>query len=232
MTAKSLSEIVREYVSTRPCILEALKMRIANYSALARLIAEYCIKENLEVKVSTPAIKMALKRFVEKLSAEYSSLESKILKILASSSLYLINDITVFTVEGQLTHSFSDKIAALKPRFLQLTQSLGYVTVMIDQETFEKLKKFLGKTLLNAHTVEVLRDQTAILIKSPREIIETPGVIAHMLSALAHHGVNITQFISCHTDTILIINRREALKAYTVLEKLILSARRLVKTSA
>ncbi|RLE99359.1 MAG: hypothetical protein DRJ63_05670 [Thermoprotei archaeon] len=49
---------------------------------------------------------------------------------------------------------------------------------------------------------------------------------------LAHHGVNITQFISCHTDTILIINRREALKAYTVLEKLILSARRLVKTSA
>jgi len=38
--------------------------------------------------------------------------------------------------------------------------------------------------------------------------------------------VNITQVISCHKDTIFVLNRRDAPKAYQILEDMILKMRK------
>ncbi|WP_234394346.1 ACT domain-containing protein [Thermococcus piezophilus] len=70
-------------------------------------------------------------------------------------------------------------------------------------------------------TVSILRDQTALTIISPGRIIETPGVVAFMTSALSSNGINITQVISCYKDTIFVIDRKDTPKAYQILEELI-----------
>jgi len=213
---------VREYVSSRPYLLEALSRKIVNYSALARLI----VSELNLGKENIPAVKMALRRFTEKLK-EKSFTEDRVREIIASSSLQLINDIVVCTICGVQGSSVLTKEVFLKKTgFLQVTQSSRHMTIMMDKYLYNSIRSLIEKTLAKIGDVEVLENQTAILITSPREIIKTPGVIAYILSALASQGINITQFISCHTDTILIVDRREALKAYTVLEKLILNARR------
>jgi len=216
---------VREYVSSRPYLLEALSKKIVNYSALARLI----VSELNLGKENIPAVKMALRRFAEKLE-EKSFTEDRVREIIASSSLQLINDIVVCTICGVQGSSVLTKEVFLKKTgFLQVTQSSRHMTIMMDKDLYNSIRSLIEKTLAKIGDVEVLENQTAILITSPREIIKTPGVIAYILSALASQGINITQFISCHTDTILIVDRREALKAYTVLEKLILNARRFVQ---
>jgi len=222
---ENISNIVREYVSSRPYLLEALSRKIVNYSALARLI----VSELNLGKENIPAVKMALRRFAEKLE-EKSFAEDRVREIIASSSLQLINDIVVCTICGVQGSSVLTKEVFLKKTgFLQVTQSSRHMTIMMDKYLYNSIRSLIEKTLAKIGDVEVLENQTAILITSPREIIKTPGVIAYILSALASQGINITQFISCHTDTILIVDRREALKAYTVLEKLILNARRFVQ---
>ena len=222
MGRENISNIVREYVSSRPYLLEALSRKIVNYSALARLI----VSELNLGKENIPAVKMALRRFTEKLK-EKSFTEDRVREIIASSSLQLINDIVVCTICGVQGSSVLTKEVFLKKTgFLQVTQSSRHMTIMMDKYLYNSIRSLIEKTLAKIGDVEVLENQTAILITSPREIIKTPGVIAYILSALASQGINITQFISCHTDTILIVDRREALKAYTVLEKLILNARR------
>ncbi len=225
MGRENISNIVREYVSSRPYLLEALSKKIVNYSALARLI----VSELNLGKENIPAVKMALRRFAEKLE-EKSFTEDRVREIIASSSLQLINDIVVCTICGVQGSSVLTKEVFLKKTgFLQVTQSSRHMTIMMDKDLYNSIRSLIEKTLAKIGDVEVLENQTAILITSPREIIKTPGVIAYILSALASQGINITQFISCHTDTILIVDRREALKAYTVLEKLILNARRFVQ---
>lgn len=225
MGRENISNIVREYVSSRPYLLEALSRKIVNYSALARLI----VSELNLGKENIPAVKMALRRFAEKLE-EKSFTEDRVREIIASSSLQLINDIVVCTICGVQGSSVLTKEVFLKKTgFLQVTQSSRHMTIMMDKYLYNSIRSLIEKTLAKIGDVEVLENQTAILITSPREIIKTPGVIAYILSALASQGINITQFISCHTDTILIVDRREALKAYTVLEKLILNARRFVQ---
>lgn len=226
MGRENISNIVREYVSSRPYLLEALSRKIVNYSALARLI----VSELNLGKENIPAVKMALRRFAEKLE-EKSFTEDRVREIIASSSLQLINDIVVCTICGVQGSSVLTKEVFLKKTgFLQVTQSSRHMTIMMDKDLYNSIRSLIEKTLAKIGDVEVLENQTAILITSPREIIKTPGVIAYILSALASQGINITQFISCHTDTILIVDRREALKAYTVLEKLILNARRFVQS--
>jgi len=221
MARESISSIVRDYVSSHPYLLEALLKKVVNYSALSRLIVS---ELNLS-KENIPAVKMALRRFAEKLE-EKSFLENRVREIIASSSLQLINDIVVCTICGlQISSILSKEVLSRKTGFLQITQSPRHVTIMMDRELYDSVQGLIKKTLSKLGEVEVFENQTAILITSPREIVETPGVIAYILSALASHEINVTQFISCHTDTILIVDRREALKAYTILERLILNAR-------
>jgi len=74
-----------------------------------------------------------------------------------------------------------------------------------------------------------IEDQSAIVIISPKQIIDVPGVIAYITDLLSSNGVNITQIISCYTDTLLIVDREDALKAYQILENKILSLRKMFK---
>lgn len=217
----SIGHIVREYVAVRPCLQEALKQGILNYSAVARKISNE-LREEKNIIVNIPAAKMALLRLADKLQLTTRGLEEKILHILAESSLQIINDVTVVTAGDEIDIPKVYELAREnRARFIQSTRSLHTVTLMIDQGLLKKIRESFTFT-----PIKIMRDQTAIIITSPLEIVETPGVVAYIMSSLAYNGINVTQFISCHTDTILIIDRKDALRAYSILEKLILKARK------
>jgi hypothetical protein len=58
-----------------------------------------------------------------------------------------------------------------------------------------------------------------ISVTSPRTIEETPGIIAYLSSALAANGINIVETVSCYTDTIFILEEKDILKGFEVLNK-------------
>ena len=73
--------------------------------------------------------------------------------------------------------------------------------------------------------IDITDGQSAIILISPEENIRTPGFIYLLTSVLSYNGINITQIISCHKDTVFVFERKDAIRAYDVLENFILGFR-------
>ena len=78
--------------------------------------------------------------------------------------------------------------------------------------------------------LEIISKQSVITLVSPRDIVKTPGVVAFITGYLSNRGVNITQVISSYVDTLIVLDSRNAARAYSMLHNLIESAK--VSTSS
>jgi len=218
----SVAKIVKEIILSRPAIKECLILDVINYSALARVILKELEKEN--IKTSTGAVKMALIRIGEDLKKERALFEKKIKNVVAKTVIELQSDLTVITAERRAVLNNLEQLFKVmeNARFFQLTQGVETFTLVLSSEEKEKVLEIIQPKAI----VDLIEEQTAIVLISPEEIIETPGIIAIMTSTLSSSGVNITQVISCHKDTIFVLNRRDAPKAYQILEDMILKMRK------
>ena len=218
----SIAKIVKEIILSRPAIKECLILDVINYSALARVILKELEKEN--IKTSTGAVKMALIRIGEDLKKERAFFEKKIKNVVAKTVIELQSDLTVITTERRAVLNNLEQFFKVmeNARFFQLTQGVETFTLVLSSEEKEKVLEIIQPKAI----VDLIEEQTAIVLISPEEIIETPGIIAIMTSTLSSSGVNITQIISCHKDTIFVLNRRDAPKAYQILEDMILKMRK------
>ena len=218
----SIAKIVKEIILSRPAIKECLILDVINYSALARVILKELEKEN--IKTSTGAVKMALIRIGEDLKKERALFEKKIKNVVAKTVIELQSDLTVITAERRAVLNNLEQLFKVmeNARFFQLTQGVETFTLVLSSEEKEKVLEIIQPKAI----VDLIEEQTAIVLISPEEIIETPGIIAIMTSTLSSSGVNITQVISCHKDTIFVLNRRDAPKAYQILEDMILKMRK------
>ena len=221
----SIAKIVKEIILSRPAIKECLILDVINYSALARVILKELEKEN--IKTSTGAVKMALIRIGEDLKKERALFEKKIKNVVAKTVIELQSDLIVITAERRAVLNNLEQLFKVmeNARFFQLTQGVETFTLVLSSEEKEKVLKIIQPKAI----VDLIEEQTAIVLISPEEIIETPGIIAIMTSTLSSSGVNITQIISCHKDTIFVLNRRDAPKAYQILEDMILKMRKTSK---
>ncbi|MEM1511894.1 MAG: ACT domain-containing protein [Candidatus Jordarchaeales archaeon] len=205
--------------------MDCLKQGVVNFSALAESIKDQVAALCGRKSVNVDSIKMALMRYAEELRRKRQTVEQQISKILERSILELKNDVAVLTISYSSFPIYIDKIVKLveSSRFLQVTQGTSAFTVVTDLKTKSKIIELLDKKSI----IEILEDQSAIIIISPPQIIEVPGVISYITDLLAGNNVNITQIISCYTDTILIVKRSESLRAYKILEDRILLLRKL-----
>ena len=189
----SISELVWLYVKQRPFLKEVIRAGIINHSSLARKIAAEIGTENED------AIKMALIRNSRKMEKMQDDLEARILRILKKSSMVIKNKVVVAITKRE--------IGGLNA--LSQARSGRHVTYILEQKDFEKIpRKIIWKSEENLNM---------ITIESPEDLEEVPGVISHILSALASEGINIVEFISCYTDTILVVRQADTTRAYGIL---------------
>ncbi len=215
-SAPSIAEVVRRIITSRPILLDFICMDVVNYSALARKIREE-VSSLLGKNVSVDAIKMALIRFAEKACPNREEMISKVKRVIERSSIELKSDIAVVTIRKEAVLINIDGIARLaaRARFFQMAQGLRSFTIALSKEDLPDLIALVGK-----ESVEDLQlNQVALLIVSPTEIISTPGVIAYITNLMAFNGINITHIVSCYRDTIIVVKREDALRAYEVIER-------------
>lgn len=221
MVKISVASIVRSLVLSKPFIRGCLAEGIVNYSALARMLAEELRVRG--VQASHGSIKMALVRLREELAENEKVLRSKLKHVIGSTVLQLQSDLVVVTVRK---HAIIAKLPTIvkhmeMARFFQILQGVNTFTFIVSRESLGDLLRNIGKEDL----VEILEDQSAIILVSPKEIVETPGVVALIASILYENDINITQIVSCYNDTIVLVNSSKAWEAYRVLETLIKSMR-------
>ncbi len=216
-----MASIVRGLVFTKPFIRGCLAEGVVNYSALSRLLAEELRARGIHASLG--AIKMALIRLREEVVENEKELRVKLKRVLGSTVLQLQSDLVVVTVRK---HPVIAKLPAIvrsmeMARFFQILQGVNTFTFIVSRENLEELLRNIGRE----DVVEILGDQAAVILVSPRDIVETPGVVALIASTLYENDVNITQIVSCYSDTIVLVNASKAWEAYRVLETLIKSMR-------
>jgi len=126
--------------------------------------------------------------------------EEKVLSLLKESTITLHDGNSVVVTTKPLENEAKIKVN-LGGKFVYLTD-----------------KKSLGKIdgILQKH-----ENCVVIVIHSPVELEVTPGVVAFLTSLLAEQNINIIEFISCWTDTIIVVDKKDSLKTYEVLSNVI-----------
>ncbi|MCW4050166.1 MAG: hypothetical protein NWE89_10585 [Candidatus Bathyarchaeota archaeon] len=189
---KSVAQQVREAIQMRPSLLDALNMKIVNYSALARMLQDE-LGEG-----STEAVKAAIIRVADEISNDRGLREEAVQSILKESKVRLQDKIAVVisSIRLEIEHIVQ----------AQLTDQYVYI---VDQTT---LKDQLPEQ------VKVEMNLVALILLSPPIVENTPGFVAFITQLLASRNLNIVEFISCSTNTIIILDSKDALKAFSLLQ--------------
>jgi len=190
--AKSIAQMVRDEIQMRPSILDALNMNIVNYSALARLLKDEIGEGSIE------AVKAAIIRIAEEISSDRNLRERAVQSILKESKVRLQDKIGVVISPKRL--DITNIISA------NLTDQHIYI---VDQTT---MKKPLPKE------VKVNKNLVALILLSPLRVETTPGFVSFITQQLASRNLNIVEFISCSTNTIIILDSQDALIAFSLLQ--------------
>jgi hypothetical protein len=195
---ESTSELVWLYIKQRPFLKEVLRQGVVNYSALARRISA----DAFGSKKRQNAVKMALIRLGGRMDEVESDLEARILSVLKRSSMVMKTKVAVVISKRELE--------GIHP--LSNVKSGRHITYIIEQKELEKIHpKALWKREENLNL---------IIIESPEDVEEVPGVISYILGSLASEGINIVEFISCYTDTLLVVRQADTERAYRILSSI------------
>ena len=189
---KSIAQLVRETIQMRPSLLDALNMKIVNYSALARTLQEELGEGSIE------AVKAAVIRVSDEIASDRKLREKAVQSILKESKVRLQDKIAV--VISPLKLDISHIVTA------HLTDQYVYV---VDQTTMK------GEL---EDPVKVQSNLVALILLSPPRVETTPGFVAFITQLLASKNINIVEFISCSTNTIIILDGQDALKAFSLLQ--------------
>jgi hypothetical protein len=165
-----------------------------NLSELARQI-----QKELETKDSS-AIKAALRRYSEELQRHKQKREEKVLLLLKRSSIAVYDRKSVMITAKELNSKTGMKVDLLDK----------FVYLLDRNDLPERINALMKHD-----------NCTMIVVHSPEELEATPGVVAFIATLLAEQSVNIVEFISCWTETIIVIEKKDSLKVYETLSNLV-----------
>jgi aspartokinase len=190
----TIAQDVRSYLRNKPYLLEALEKGIVNLSELSRQIQK-------ELKTSnTSAVKAALIRFAEEAQKHKQKREEKVLQVLKRSGMAVYDRKSVMITTKDINAKNAMKVDLLDKHVYLLDRSdlPQRITALVKHE-----------------------DCTMIVVHSPEELENTPGVVAFLATLLAEQNVNIIEFISCWTETIMVVEKKDSLKAYEILSNMV-----------
>ncbi|HTD81558.1 MAG TPA: ACT domain-containing protein, partial [Thermoplasmata archaeon] len=161
------------------------------------------------------AVLAACRRYpVEKLRG-YS--EDAIRRMLKKSQVQTRTKVAAITVvEGvDVLQRLGDVVEELldENKVCRLLQVSRGTVIIVDDTSVSRVTKKLRPE----HIISVARGLVEIAVTSPETIEKTPGLLAFLSGALASRGINIVEEMSCYTDTIFILDRKDMTRAMEVL---------------
>ena len=190
----TIAQDVRNHLRNKPYLLEALEKGIVNLSELSRQIQK-------EIKTSdTSAIKAALRRYSEELQKHKQKREEKVLHLLKHSSIAVYDRKSVIITAKQISNKTGMEV-----------DLIGKFVYLLDRSDLPERINALVKH----------ENCTMIVVHSPEELEATPGVVAFLATLLAEQNVNIIEFISCWTETIIVVEKKDSLKTYETLTNMV-----------
>lgn len=191
------ANLVRLYLKRRPQLLSVVTNSLCNYSALARRLQKEIFPSR---KSEFTAIKAALLRLAKEEQANEKSWEKDVEKVLRRSSVELRSDVSVVSSKG-----------GIGVPVIATSNSKAGVMSVVDSSYSKQLKK---------KGMKVIDELSLVILSSPPELQDTPGCVSAILDAIAVEGINVLEFISCHTDTLMVVRNSDAVRIYEILADL------------
>jgi len=188
------ANLVRLYLKRRPQLLSVVTNGLCNYSALARRLQKEIFPGR---KSEFTAIKAALLRLAREEQAKEKSWEKEVEKVLKNSSVEVRSNVSVVSSKG-----------GIGVPVIATSNSKSGVMSVIDSSYSKQLRK------KGLRTIDEL---SLIILCSPPELQDTPGCVSTILDAIAAEGINVLEFISCHTDTLMVVRNSDAVRIYEIL---------------
>ncbi|MEK6892308.1 MAG: hypothetical protein AABX25_03925 [Nanoarchaeota archaeon] len=208
---QSVTKLAEEYISNHPSVKDCLKNDLINFSSLSRQIAK---ESDLNLKKNFDAILIACRRYQRKLKNEEVS-ERKISKILKNSKIEIKNKVIAVVLEKDIffgTLQNLEKEIKKRKEIFRIIEGASAITVITAEEFLEMIRKYFKNKIIIENT-----NLAEITIKSPKEIEEVPGTYAYLCSLFGENNINIVETLSCWTDTIFLVDEKDAGKVMSLL---------------
>ncbi len=206
MRKQNITKTVEKYVQEHPSIKDCLKYGYINYSRLTRAVS----KELSIQKKYFDAVLVALRRYERKIKGEKIG-ELRIKRILKDSKIELKNKVIDVILEKDI--SFDNLIDLQKEIRLakgeaQVINGISGITIITTQDFLPTIEKYFKGRIIHVNS-----DLIELVLKTTKEIEETPGVISYLTALLSDNNINIIDTFSSYIDTIFVIHRNDAGKA-------------------
>ncbi|RLG20174.1 hypothetical protein DRN67_00715, partial [Candidatus Micrarchaeota archaeon] len=165
-------------------------------------------------RASFVAIKAAVMRYAESLE-DYEE-KTDLRKLLGRTRSSIRSDVSVIHISPRFKHLVKLEKIYNEAREFVMVNSDNAITVIVDNDLVEDVLKMIGK----ASVISVDRDNCIVLLTSPPKIERTLGFVAFVSDLLARYGINIKEYYSCYTDTVFILSKKDAIRAYELLESM------------
>ncbi len=213
----SVTRAVKDEVGSDLSIQDAIARSYVNVSALSRmLVPKVAARTRKKVKdVSEVGIATALKR----LQGSYSVSSPRVSKVIGGSVVNVRTHVSRLSVEKtkRTVRTVSALLSEYPEDFIQVSESLSSITLIFDQRLHGRVRR----ALYGAEILEEGDDGAAVTVHSPKEIQTTPGCISAFYNQLSRRRVNVEDTVSCYTDTIMVVDIRDAGRAFEALTELI-----------
>ena len=208
MPEPSVARQVREYLDAHPVVADAIRLRIGNYSAIARRVAG-----DLGL-TANDAVLAACRRYPHGGEAHR---EAGMRRVLRKSRIETRTKVAVVTVgqSGEVLQRLGDVVEELLDENLlcRVIQVSRGTVILVDEASVPRITRTLRENQL----ISVRKNLIEVAVTSPESIEETPGLLRHLTGLLSARGINIVEALSCYTDTIFLLHESDLGAAIHVL---------------
>lgn len=218
MVELSLAKAVQYLIENDPPIQDAIERGYANFSAIARLLKPKA-EELLGRKVTLEGMITSVKRARTKYRPS-----RKQLRVIAESVITIRTNLAKISLEKTRRNLERARLisAEFPEAFFQILEGTSTLTLITDERIFSRVRlKFEDAEILDER-----RNLAAVMIQSPKDIVDTPGCIMMFYNAISRRQINIEETISCYTETIIVLRTEDSVKVYSILADLISDTRR------
>ncbi len=209
----SVAETVREYIDRHPVVRDALAMGLINLSALSRRIMDDTGLKQEE------AVLVACRRHQSR--HQGSEYEAGIRRVLTRSQLEVRNRVAVLTLRSnwKLFARLEKMLHALHGRNhpTHLLHGSEAITVITDEAIIGEIEEILDVEDI----VRRRRGLVQLNLRSPDVVEDVPGILAFLAGSLAREGINFIDVISCHKDNMFLVEEKDLISAFQVLNPLL-----------
>jgi aspartokinase len=217
VNTRSVTKAVKEEVDSDLSVQDAIIRGYVNLSALARvLVPRVAARKGVKAReVSEVGVATALKR----LRGLYSPASPKVSKVIAESVVNVRTHVSRLSVERtrRTLQTVTSLLSENHEDFIQVSESPSYITMIFDDRLHARVKRALAA----AEVLDEGEGEAAITVHSPEDIVTTPGCISAFYNQLFRRRINVEDTVSCYTDTIMLVQMKDASRAFEALTELI-----------